>query len=188
MSIVVFNIRRFVDDRGWFAETFSARRFLSHANEVSFCQDNCSYSKSASTVRGLHFQVPPHAQGKLVSCTRGAIFDVAVDIRRGSPTYGQHVSVELSAANGRQVYIPAGFAHGLITLEPDTEVAYKVTDFYSPECDAGLVWNDADLNINWPSPSSTSLLSPKDAALPRFKDFQSPFTYDGTPMSLTEIA
>jgi len=187
MAVLLFNIRRFEDERGWFSETFSERRFLPHAPDVTFRQDNRSFSTSPGTVRGLHFQTPPHAQGKLVWCTRGAIFDVAVDLRRGSPTYGHSVSVELSAENGRQIFIPAGFAHGLMTLDADTEVYYKVTDFYVPDCDAGLLWNDRDLNIAWPAPASAPLLSPKDAALPSFKDFESPFVYDGTPLSLIEV-
>ena len=187
MAVLLFNIRWFEDERGWFSETFSEKRFLPHAPNVTFRQDNRSFSSSPGTVRGLHFQTPPHAQGKLVWCTRGAIFDVAVDLRRGSPTYGHSVSVELSAENGRQIFIPSGFAHGLMTLQPDTEVYYKVTDFYAPENDTGLLWNDPTLNIAWPAPAAAPFLSPKDAALPSFKNFMSPFAYDGTPLSLIEV-
>ena len=187
MSILCLTPRRFEDDRGWFAEVFSARRFSAQVPNLTFVQDNHSHSKRSGTVRGLHFQTPPHAQAKLVSCIQGAIFDVAVDIRLGSPTYGQYVTAELTAKNGRQLFIPAGFAHGLMTLEPDTQVVYKVSDFYAPECDTGLRWNDPDIGIVWPPSTNTAALSAKDEVLPLFKDFQSPFPYDGHPMTLTEV-
>ena len=187
MNILSLTPRRFEDDRGWFAETFSARIFSVHVPNLTFVQDNHSHSKLPGTVRGLHFQTPPHAQAKLVSCIQGAIFDVAVDIRLGSPTYGLYVSAELSAKNGRQLFIPTGFAHGLMTLEPDTQVVYKVSDFYAPECDAGLRWNDQDIGIAWPLPTDNVALSAKDEVLPFLKDFKSPFSYDGQPMTLTEV-
>ena len=162
--------RRFADDRGWFTETWSR-----NALDVDFCQDNQSLSHAIGTVRGLHFQKPPHAQAKLVSVLRGRILDVAVDIRRGSPTFGQHVAVELSAEDGNQLFVPRGFAHGFCTLERDTHVLYKVDAFYAPESDAGLYWADAALGITWPVDEAKAHLSPKDAKLPRLADIVSPF-------------
>lgn len=162
--------RRFTDDRGWFSETFSLRTL-----DTIFCQDNMSLSVNAGTVRGLHFQRPPSAQAKLVMVLQGRILDVAVDIRRASPTFGQHVAVELSAAEGNQLYIPRGFAHGFCTLEPGTQVMYKVDSFYAPEADAGIFWADPDLAINWPVRVDQAHLSPKDLGLPRLKDIESPF-------------
>lgn len=162
--------RRFADDRGWFTETWSR-----NALDVDFCQDNQSLSHAIGTVRGLHFQKPPHAQAKLVSVLRGRILDVAVDIRRGSPTFGRHVAVELSAEDGNQLFVPRGFAHGFCTLERDTHVLYKVDAFYAPESDAGLYWADAALGITWPVDEAKAHLSPKDAKLPRLADIVSPF-------------
>ena len=162
--------RRFGDHRGWFTETWSRRSL-----DIAFCQDNMSLSAEVGTIRGLHFQKPPHAQAKLVMVLQGAILDVAVDIRRASPTFGQHVAVELSAAAGNQLLIPRGFAHGFCTLEPGTQVMYKVDDFYAPETDAGIFWADPDLAINWPVRVDQAHLSPKDLGLPRLKDIESPF-------------
>ena len=187
MALFVLKPRRFNDDRGWFVETFNQLRFAERVAPVNFVQDNQSYSVKAGTVRGMHFQKPPHAQAKLVSCLRGSILDVAVDIRISSPTYGKHVSVILSAENGKQLFIPAGFAHGLMTLEPGTEVHYKVSDFYAPECEDGLLWNDPRLEIEWPIKSSDVQLSPKDTELKTLKNFISPFGYDGVPMVLSEV-
>lgn len=187
MSIFLLQPRRFTDSRGWFVETFNQRRFAVLVTSITFVQDNQSFSLQAGTVRGMHFQNPPRAQAKLVSCLRGSIFDVVIDIRRSSPTYGKHISTILSAENGNQVFIPAGFAHGLMTLEPDTEVHYKVSDFYSPECEDGLLWNDEQLAIDWPIKTHVVQLSSKDIELKTLKDFVSPFDYDGVPMSLTEI-
>lgn len=187
MSLLLFIPRRFTDNRGWFVETFNQRRFAEHVPLVSFVQDNQSHSVQVGTVRGMHFQKPPHAQAKLVSCLKGSIFDVAVDIRIGSPTYGKHVSVILSADKGNQLYIPVGFAHGLMTLEPETEVHYKVSDFYASDSEDGLVWNDEHLSIDWPIKTHNVRLSPKDLELKTLKDFSSPFRYDGVPMSLTEV-
>ncbi len=184
--LISFTPKRFYDERGWFTETFNARKMAAFIAPLRWVQDNQSSSKAAGTVRGLHFQSLPHAQAKLVSCIRGSIFDVAVDLRKNSPTYGQHVTIELSAENGRQLYIPIGFAHGLMTLEPNTQVSYKVSDYYAPECEGGILWNDPELNIPWPKFSNQNALSPKDGILPLLKDFDSPFVYDGTPMSLTE--
>jgi dTDP-4-dehydrorhamnose 3,5-epimerase len=162
--------RRFGDHRGWFTETWSRRTL-----DIGFCQDNMSLSAEVGTIRGLHFQKPPHAQAKLVMVLQGAILDVAVDIRSASPTFGQHVAVELSAAAGNQLLIPRGFAHGFCTLEPGTQVMYKVDDFYAPESDAGIFWADPDLAINWPVRVDQAHLSPKDLGLPRLKDIESPF-------------
>jgi dTDP-4-dehydrorhamnose 3,5-epimerase len=162
--------RRFGDHRGWFTETWSRRTL-----DIAFCQDNMSLSAEMGTIRGLHFQKPPHAQAKLIMVLQGAILDVAVDIRRASPTFGQHVAVELSAAAGNQLLIPRGFAHGFCTLEPGTQVMYKVDDFYAPETDAGIFWADPDLAINWPVRVDQAHLSPKDLGLPRLKDIESPF-------------
>jgi|SRR5208337_497456 len=170
--------RRFEDDRGWFSESYSERSFASLGLTVRFVQDNHSLSRPVYTVRGLHFQRPPHAQAKLVRCVRGRIFDAVVDIRLGSPTYGRWLSAELSAEGGEQLFVPEGFLHGFITLVPDTEVIYKVTDFYSRDCDAGVRWNDPSLGIGWPLPEgATPALSPKDAVLPALASLDSPFFF-----------
>jgi dTDP-4-dehydrorhamnose 3,5-epimerase len=175
--------RRHGDERGWFMETFSERSFDALGHGERFVQDNHSLSRPIWTLRGLHFQRPPHAQAKLVRCVRGAIHDVAVDLRKGSPTYGKSVSALLTAENGHQLFIPASFAHGFLTLEPETEVVYKVTDFYAPAQDAGIRFDDADLAIDWQLPDGVApLLSPKDSAQPSFAAFESPFAYDGRPL------
>lgn len=165
----------FRDGRGFFSETFNARALAVVGITATFVQDNHSLSRQKGVVRGLHFQAPPHAQGKLVRVSRGSIFDVAVDIRVGSPTYGRHVSAVLSAANWQQIWIPEGFAHGFCTLETDTEVLYKVTDTYAPECDRGLKWDDAALAIAWPVAPSAAILSPKDTQHPPLVDLRSGF-------------
>lgn len=183
MTLPVVCSRRFADPRGWFSETYNASRMASLGLPDDFCQDNHSYSRPAGTLRGLHFQAPPHAQAKLVRCLRGRIFDVAVDIRRESPTFGQWVGLELSSENGKQLFIPVGFAHGFVTLEPDCEVAYKVNDFYAPDCDGGIRWNDPDIGIEWPVSNLTPVLSDKDATLGSLKDFNVHFAYDGNPLS-----
>ena len=175
--------RRFGDDRGWFSETWSARAFERIGLPTGFLQDNHSLSREAWVLRGLHFQTPPHAPAKLVRCVRGRIWDVAVDVRAGSPPFGRWVGAELTPQNGHQLFVPVGFAHGFLTLEPDTEVEYKVTDFYSPECDGGLIWDDPDLAVAWPLAGASPILSPKDVKLPRLADFRSPFAYDGEPLS-----
>lgn len=184
MSVKLFKPKRFGDDRGWFAETWSARRYEEAGVPAAFVQDNHSYSRDVGTLRGLHFQTPPFGQGKLVRCVRGAIWDVAVDVRRGSPTYGRHVAAELTAEGGEQLWVPVGFAHGFVTLRPDTEVEYKVTDYYAPRNDGGLIWNDPDLSIPWPlPPGGEPVLSGKDRLLPRLADFVSEFPYDGVPLA-----
>ncbi len=182
--ICLLRPRRFEDDRGWFSETWSRRSFAAATGiDVDFVQDNHSLSRQPYTLRGIHFQRPPRAQAKLVRCVRGRILDIAVDLRKGSPTYGTWQGVELSAENGLQFYLPAGYGHGFLTLEPDCEVVYKVDDVYAPDCDGGIVWNDPEIGIDWGLPAgATPVLSPKDAGLPRLADFDSPFSYDGVPM------
>ena len=175
-GVVILTPARFGDARGFFSESWNARRMAEAGLDIAFVQDNHSLSSATGTLRGLHFQAPPHAQGKLVRCGRGALWDVAVDIRRGSPTYGRSVGVELSAENGKQLWIPAGFLHGFVTLMPDTEVIYKCTDHYAPECDGAVLWSS--LGIDWPL-SGDPLLSPKDAAATPFSDFTSPFSFEG---------
>lgn len=174
---------RFGDARGVFSETYNERVFAEHGIRTRFVQDNYSLSREAGTVRGLHFQTPPHAQAKLVRVLRGRIRDVAVDLRRGSPTYGQHVLVELSADNGRQLFVPEGFAHGFVTCEADTEVAYKVSDFYAPDHDAGIFWADSSLNIEWGIAEAEATISEKDSRLPSFNAFESPFSLPSEPLT-----
>lgn len=161
--------KKFADHRGFFSETFRESVLAEAGFSARFVQDNHSLSATAGTLRGLHFQKPPHAQAKLIRVLRGRILDVAVDIRSGSPDFGRHVAVELSAESGHQLLVPEGFAHGFVTLEPDTEVFYKVTAYYSPESDSGIFWNDPDLAINWQW-SGAPVISAKDAILPRFSD------------------
>jgi dTDP-4-dehydrorhamnose 3,5-epimerase len=171
--------KRFGDARGYFQETWSDRLFREKIDNVSFVQDNQSVSRNKGTLRGLHYQKPPFAQGKLVRVLRGSIFDVAVDIRNGSPTYGQYVGVTLTAATGEQLWVPSGFLHGFCTLEDDTDVFYKVTAYYSADHDAGVVWNDSDLKINWPVEADSVVLSEKDHRQPRLADTPDLFRYDG---------
>lgn len=175
-GVLVITPPRFGDHRGFFSETWSRRAFAEAGIAIDFVQDNHSRSADAGTVRGLHFQAPPMAQAKLVRVAAGRILDVAVDIRRGSPTYGRHVAVELSAEDGRQLLVPAGFAHGFATLEPETHVLYKVDAFYSAEHDAGLAWDDPELAIDWKIDAATATLSDKDRTHPRLADVESPFT------------
>jgi len=164
--------RRFADSRGWFSETYSRRVLSEHGVASEFVQDNQSVSASRGTIRGLHLQVEPHAQGKLVRVLRGRIFDVAVDLRVDSPTYRRYVGVELSASEGNQLWIPSGFAHGFCTLEPDTEVLYKVTDYYTPSAERSILWNDPELNISWPLETSAASLSDKDRSAPSLAQFE----------------
>lgn len=169
----------FSDGRGYFVETFRQSLFEQLAGHFTFVQDNQSMSVEVGTVRGLHFQLPPKAQGKLVRCLAGAVLDVAIDIRRGSPTFGQHVKAELSAKNGHQLWVPPGFAHGFCTLQPDSVIAYKVTDYYSPQHDRGLRWNDPALGIVWPVSSDKAMLSEKDKIQPLLSDLDTGFIYAG---------
>lgn len=184
--------RRHGDPRGWFTETYNRDTFAALGIDCAFVQDNHSLSVPAFTLRGLHFQTPPRGQDKLVRCIRGRIFDVAVDVRKGSPTYGQWVGAELSAENGHQLFIPIGFAHGFVTLEPDCEVTYKCSDTYAPDHDGGIRWDDPALRaldgqaggIDWGMPAgATPELSAKDKVQPLLADFDSPFPYDGRPLA-----
>lgn len=167
--------RRFGDHRGFFSESYSARAFAEAGLDVAFVQDNHSLSAAPGTVRGLHFQAPPAAQAKLVRCGRGRLFDVAVDIRVGSPTYGHWYGTELSAENGRQLFVPAGFAHGFMTLEPETEIVYKCDAFYAPETEGAVLWDSC--GIVWPEVEAAPTLSDKDTKAPTLADLQSPFTW-----------
>jgi len=166
--------KKFGDARGFFSETYNAKELASAGVHLIFVQDNHSLSAERGTVRGLHFQSPPKAQAKLVRVPKGRILDVFVDIRRGSPTYGRHGAVEISAENCLQILIPEGFAHGFCTLEPATEVIYKTTDYYAPESESGIRWNDPALDISWPDFAGSNL-SAKDRELPFFDKFVSPF-------------
>lgn len=176
-GVVVLTPARFGDARGFFSESWNRARMAEQGLNIDFVQDNHSVSASKGTVRGLHFQTPPHAQIKLVRCGRGALLDVAVDIRRGSPTYGKWVAEELSAENGRQLLIPAGFAHGFVTLTDDTEIVYKCSDYYAPDCDRALMFDDPDIAINWGIDRSTAVVSDKDAAAPSLANLDNPFAY-----------
>ncbi len=172
-DVLLIEPARFGDSRGFFSEVWSRRTLAQHGLEAEFVQDNHSLSREVGVVRGLHFQTPPAAQGKLVRVVRGAILDVAVDIREGSPTFGRHVAAVLSAENWRQLWVPRGFAHGFATLEPDTEVIYKVDAYYDRAADAGILWNDPALGIEWPV--TEAVLSDKDRAAPRLADIPPPF-------------
>lgn len=176
-GVTVITPARHGDSRGFFSESWN-RRSLDAAglHLPDFVQDNHSVSRHAGTLRGMHYQAPPHAQGKLVRCGRGALFDVAVDVRRGSPTWGQWVGVDLSFENGRQLWIPAGFLHGFVTRQDDTEIAYKCTDHYDPDCDGAVAWDS--LGIDWGVESP--ILSDKDRAAPQFARWQSPFSWQAT--------
>jgi dTDP-4-dehydrorhamnose 3,5-epimerase len=169
--------KRFGDLRGYFVETFRSDLFESEIGPFTFVQDNRSFSARVGTVRGLHYQLRPRAQGKLVSCPEGALLDVAVDIRAGSLTYGRSVMVELSAENACQLWVPPGFAHGFCTLRPDTVISYKVTDFRSPEHERGLAWDDPALGIDWPITPEEAILSEKDRMHPKLADIDANFVY-----------
>ena len=170
---------RFGDNRGFFSESYSAQRMAEHGIDIVFVQDNHSLSRQVGTVRGLHFQAPPRAQDKLVRCGRGRLFDVAVDIRKGSPTYGQWLGYELSFENGRQLLIPKGFLHGFSTLEPDTEIIYKCSDYYAPECDGAVRFDDPAIGIDWGIDAESAVLAEKDGKAPFLADVDSPFTWEG---------
>lgn len=169
--------RKHGDERGYFAEIFRQDAFSSHAGPTEFVQENQSLSQKVGTVRGLHFQTDPYAQGKLVRCLAGAICDVAVDLRLGSPTFGKWVAVDLTAAACNQLWVPAGFAHGFCTLEPDTVVCYKVTNYYSPECDRGVRWDDPAIGVEWPALADPDTLSAKDRVQPALGELPTHFVY-----------
>jgi dTDP-4-dehydrorhamnose 3,5-epimerase len=178
--------KRHTDQRGWFSESFHKDRLAQMGITLPFVQDNQSSSDRRGTLRGLHFQLPPMAQAKLVGVLRGRILDVAVDLRRGSPTYGKYVAAELSAEIGNQLYIPIGFAHGYLTLADDVLVMYKVSEYYASAFDRGIRWNDPDIGIAWPMHDTEMITSDKDRQLPLLKDFISSFEYDGHPLLLLQ--
>lgn len=175
-GLKVLTPARFGDSRGFFSESWNRRRMAEQGLDLDFVQDNHSLSRAPGTLRGLHFQSPPAAQDKLVRCGQGALFDVAVDIRKGSPSYGAWFGIELSAENGKQLLVPKGFLHGFVTRVPDTEVIYKCTDYYAPECDGAVAWDSC--GIDWGF-EGTPVLSEKDAAAPALADFDSPFVWEG---------
>ncbi len=175
-GLVALRPERHEDERGTFTELFTRRGHARAGIDAEFIQDNLVRSHRANVIRGLHYQAPPHAQGKLVCVLRGRIFDVAVDIRHGSPTFGRHAAMELSAENGIQMWIPPGFAHGYCTLEPDTLVLYKVTAPHVPESEFAIAWNDPDLDIPWPEKTGMPLLSERDARAPRLRNLPEHFT------------
>ncbi len=176
-GLLLIEPARFSDARGFFSETYNSHDLVLAGFKTTFVQDNHSFSVARGTVRGLHFQAPPHDQDKLVRVTRGSIMDVAIDIRQGSPTFGQHRAEILSAENWRQLLVPKGFAHGFCTLEPDTEVIYKVTQAYNKESDGGILWNDPSLTLPWPD-FAGSVLSEKDRQLPCLDQFENRFRYE----------
>tara|TARA_A100001015_G_scaffold73196_1_gene81201 strand:+ start:3123 stop:3677 length:555 start_codon:yes stop_codon:yes gene_type:complete len=175
-GVVIIEPAVFSDKRGYFLESFNKKNFEDNIGKIDFVQDNESKS-SRGVIRGLHFQKPPFAQAKLVRCIKGSVIDVAVDIRKGSPTYGKHISIELTEYNKKQLYIPRGFAHGYSVLSESAIFAYKVDNNYAPECDAGILWKDQVLNIQWGLNDDDVLISEKDSKLPSFSDFESPFTF-----------
>lgn len=175
-GLLIIEPKAFGDDRGFFMETYNRKRYEESGVSGVFVQDNVSVSKKG-TLRGLHYQAPPFAQGKLVQVLKGRVLDVAVDIRFGSPTFGKYVAVELTAENKRQFWIPAGFAHGFLALEDDTIFSYKCTNFYAPEHDRGVLWSDPSIGIEWPLNSSERLISEKDKKHPLLKDIQREFFY-----------
>lgn len=177
-GVLILTPARHGDSRGFFSESWNRQRLAEVGIDIDFVQDNHSLSEQPGTVRGLHFQSPPHAQAKLVRCGRGALLDVAVDIRRNSPTYGQWVGVELSFENGRQLLVPEGFLHGFATREPMTEIIYKCSDYYAPECDGAVRFDDPDIGVAWGIDAGAAVLSDKDARAPFLRDFNSPFVFE----------
>jgi len=176
-EVKVLTPKKFGDHRGFFSETYNKKALAAQGIEIDFVQDNHSLSAEVGTIRGLHFQTPPFAQDKLVRIAQGSVLDVAVDIRRGSPTYGKFVSAVISAEAWNQILVPVGFAHGLCTLEPDTVVIYKVSNYYAPDHDFGLLWSDPDIGIDWPISEAEAKLSDKDRKQPGLREFNSPFEY-----------
>lgn len=177
-GVVVLTPKRHGDDRGFFSEVYNQKTLADHGIDAVFVQDNHSLSRDVGVLRGLHYQSPPHAQAKLVRVGRGRVLDVAVDIRKGSPAFGKWVGVELSAEAGNQIFIPAGFLHGFVTLEPDSELLYKCSDLYAPDCDGGVRFDDPDIGIAWGIAPEEAILSQKDAAAPFLREIDSPFTYE----------
>lgn len=177
-GVLIIEPDRFGDQRGFFSESWNRRRMAGHGIEIDFVQDNHSMSLEPGTLRGLHFQTPPHAQAKLVRCGRGAFMDVVVDIRDGSPTYSRWLGVDLSFENGRQLLVPEGFLHGFVTRQPETEIIYKCSDYYAPDCDAAVHYDDPDLAIEW-GLDGPPILSDKDAAAPQLRDLPVYFAWKG---------
>lgn len=175
-EVVIIEPKVFGDQRGYFFESFNQKEFENNIEYINFVQDNESKS-TYGTLRGLHFQKPPFAQSKLVRCIQGKVLDVVVDVRKNSPTFGKHIAVELSEENKKQLFIPRGFAHGFVTLSKEVTFAYKVDNWYAPEYDSGIIWNDATLNIDWKINSEEVILSPKDQQLSTFKALETPFIY-----------
>ena len=174
-ELILIKPTRHKDERGFFSETYSRRRYKEFGIDMDFVQDNHSFSLEPGTLRGLHFQAPPNAQGKLVRCGKGAIFDVAVDIRKGSPTFGDWAGYELTEENGHQLYVPVGFAHGFVTLSPGSELVYKCTDYYAPRSEGSIRWDDPTIGIAWPL-AEQLILNERDTIAPLLTDFKSPFT------------
>jgi dTDP-4-dehydrorhamnose 3,5-epimerase len=185
--ISLIKTRRFDDNRGWFKESYNECRFAELGITTRFVQENRSFSHTKGILRGLHFQSPPFGQAKFVSCLRGRILDVFVDLRRGSPTFGHYDVVELSGEGDDQVFIPEGYAHGFMTLEPDTEIMYKVSNFYAPQHEYGVRWDDPQIGIKWPFAIDPANLSDKDHKLPLLSEIESPFCYDGQPLSIQHL-
>jgi dTDP-4-dehydrorhamnose 3,5-epimerase len=181
MKPIILQNSRFGDDRGWFSETYSAEKLKTFGIDVVFVQDNHSYSASANTIRGIHFQTPPCAQAKLVRCLRGEIWDVIVDLRSGSPTFGQWAGVILSAENNQQLFVPEGYGHGFQTLSTDCEIVYKVSEPYSPENDGGIAWDDPAVGIEWKAMTGQPILSSKDVKQPTLDRWNSNFVYNDVP-------
>ena len=177
-GVILITPAKRLDARGFFSEIYRRDSFQVAGISTEFVQDNHVFSVQSGVLRGMHFQTPPHAQGKLVRCTRGTILDVAVDIRKGSPTFGRHVAVELSASNWKQLWIPPGFAHGYLTLEANAEVIYKVTDYWAPECERGLAWNDPEVGIDWGMPEGQLTLAEKDRSNPRLSELELIFRFE----------
>jgi dTDP-4-dehydrorhamnose 3,5-epimerase len=174
-GLLVLKPRRFGDDRGWFSEVWNRDTLRAAGIELDFVQDNHSMSATPGTVRGLHYQAPPRAQDKLVRCGRGLVYDVAVDVRPGSATYGQWFGIELSPDNGLQLLIPRGFLHGFVTRAANSELLYKCTDTYAPDCDGAVRWDDPDLGVDWGIDLAAAILSDKDRRAPAFRDWKNPF-------------
>ena len=182
MPVIHIVPQRFADARGWFTETWHEDQFQNLGVKAEFCQDNQSASWKTGTIRGIHFQHVPHAQAKLVRCLKGRVFDVAVDLRRASPTFKEWIGVELTAERGNQLFVPVGFGHAFLTLEDDCHVAYKVDAYYAPQADGGVRWDDPEFAIDWPMTGAGPILSDKDATLPMLSDAEFDFPYDGNPL------
>ena len=176
-GVLIFEPRKHGDHRGFFSEVYNSEQLSKHGIEIDFLQDNQSLSEKSGTLRGLHYQAPPFAQDKLVRVLRGSILDVAVDIRHGSPTFGTHITEIISAEKWNQIFVPKGFAHGFITLEDSTEVIYKVSNYYAPDFDFGIKWNDPEINIDWGVNNADVIISEKDQNQPYLNEIDTPFVY-----------